>query len=64
MRKIEAQDGITGPEYRKINGGVGLGTGMRLYIAIVGTKQFLQAVNGQLFDFINHLASAVTAALS
>ena len=57
--KVHSQYGVTRLEQRKIGGHVGLGAGVWLYIDILGPKQGLGTIDGQLFSDIDKLAAAV-----
>jgi hypothetical protein len=61
MGKVEAQDSIARLEERQENGGIGLRAGVGLYIRVSGTEEFLQAVDGQLFNLVNDFTAAVVA---
>ncbi|MCY1434441.1 hypothetical protein D9M71_505020 [compost metagenome] len=61
MGQAHAQQGVTGLQQREIDRSVGLGTGVRLDIGVTCTEQLLGAVDGQLLDHIDVLATAVVA---
>src|SRR5690606_12741123 len=59
--QAHAEDGVArlyqGLEY----GAVGLGAGVRLDVGVIGAEQFLGAVDGQLLDDVDVLATTVVA---
>ena len=59
MTQIHGQHLVSGLEHREINGHVRAAARMRLHVGVFGPKQFLGAVDGQLFDRIYMLAPAV-----
>ncbi len=61
MTEVEAEDAIAGVEHRQHHRGIGLGTRMGLHIGPFNAKKFFYAVDGQLFNLVNHLATAIVA---
>ncbi len=59
VRQAHAQHGIAGLEQRQIDRCVGLTAGVWLNVGVVGTKQLSGAVDGQLLDLVDVLATAV-----
>src|SRR5256885_4987016 len=59
--EIHAEHGVAGLEGGHVDGYVGGGAGMGLYVGVLGAKEFLGAVNGELLDFVGVLAAAVVA---
>ncbi len=59
VRQAHAQHGIAGLKQRQIDRCVGLTSGMRLNVGIVGTEQLSGAFDGQLLDLVDVLATAV-----
>ena len=61
MGQAHAEDGVTGLQKGEVDGAVGLRASMRLDVGVVGAEQFLGAVDGQLLDHVDVLATAVVA---
>ena len=61
VAKIHTHDGVARFQKRKEDGGVGLRTGVRLHVGIIGAKQRLGALNRQLLNNINIFAAAIIA---
>ena len=61
VRQAHAQDGVTGRQQGQVDGSVGLGTGVRLDVGIVGAEQLLGTVDGQLLDHVDVFAATVVA---
>ena len=59
--KAHAQHGVARLEQGKVHGGVGLRAGMGLHIGVVGAKEFLGALAGQILDLIDELTAAIVA---
>ncbi len=59
--QVESHEGIAGFEYRHEDGHVGLCAGVGLYVGILGTVEFADAVDGELFHLVHYLAAAVVA---
>jgi len=59
--QAHAQDGVTRLQQGEVHGLVGLRAAVRLDVGVIGAKQLLQAVNGQLFGDIHVLAATVVA---
>ncbi|MNO97992.1 hypothetical protein D3C76_897220 [compost metagenome] len=59
--QAHAQDGVTGRQQGQVDGGVGLGAGVRLDVGVVGAEQLLGTVDGQLLDDVDVLATTVVA---
>jgi hypothetical protein len=59
--QAHAQDGVTGRQQGQVDGGVGLGAGVRLDVGVVGAEQLFGAVDGQLLDHVDVLATTVVA---
>ncbi len=58
----QAHNLLAGLQQRVIDGGVGLRTGVRLHVGVLGSEQCLGAVNRQLLADVDLLAAAVVAA--
>ena len=56
-----AQDGVARLQQGEVHGLVGLGTRMRLHVAVIGAKQLPEPVDGQLLGHVHVLAAAVVA---
>ena len=59
--QAHAQDGVAGAQQGEVHGLVGLRTGMRLHVGVVGAEQLLDAVDRQLFGDVHVFAAAVVA---
>ena len=59
MIQVQTHEGVTGLQYGQQHSGIGLSTGVGLYVGILGTKQLANAVDGQLLYFVDDLATAV-----
>ena len=59
MGQIHAKNGVTWLQAGKVNGHVGAGACMRLYICMFSTKKLASSAYCKRFGFINKLASAV-----
>ncbi|MNN20420.1 hypothetical protein D3C81_1336990 [compost metagenome] len=57
--QVHAQHGVTRLQQSHVDGAVGLGAGVRLHVGVGGTKQFLGALDGQGFDHVDVLTTAV-----
>ena len=57
--QAHAHHGVTGLQQCQLDGHVGLGTGVGLYIGKFRTETGLGTVNAELLNFINKVASAV-----
>ena len=57
--EIEAHDGVARLQDRGIGSLVGLRSGVRLHVDVLGIEELLGAVAGEVFDFIGKLAAAV-----
>ncbi len=61
VRQVEAQDGVTGLQHRRIGRLIGLRSGMGLHVNVLGAEQFFGPVARQIFNDIDELAAAVIA---
>ena len=61
MREIEAHDGVAWLEHGGVCGLISLGTGMRLYVDVLGVEELFGAIAGEIFDFVGVFAAAVIA---
>ncbi len=61
VSQAHAEDGVTGFDQRQVHGRVGLGTGVRLDVGVIGAEQLLGAIDGQLLDHVDVFATAVVA---
>ena len=57
--QAHAHNRIAGLQQRKINGRIGLSTGMRLYIGVFGPEQFTGPFAGDILHHVHVLASAI-----
>ena len=63
LRQVHAHDGIADVQQCKVDGQVGLCTGVRLHVGILGPKQLAGALNGDVLDLI-HIGTAAVIALA
>ena len=61
MVEVEPHEGVAGIEHGQEHGCIGLRSAVGLHVGILGAKELLHAVDGQLFHLIHHLAAAVVA---
>ena len=61
VRKVHAENRIAGFQNREIDRHVGLAPGMRLHIDVLGAEEFFGAIDGEVFDDVDKLATAVIA---
>ena len=61
VREVHGEDAVADIERCEINGCVGLAAAMRLHVGVFRTEEFLGALDGQRFDDIDMLASAIPA---
>ena len=59
--EIHRENGIARLQNREVNGHVGLGTGVGLHVGMIPAENFQHTVNGELFHFVHHLATAIPA---
>ena len=57
----EAHDRVARLQERVVDGGVGLGAGVRLDVGVLGAEERLRAIDRQLLDDVDVLAAAVVA---
>ena len=61
VRQVHAQDRVAGLKHRGIGGLIGLRSGMRLHVGVLGAEELLGAVASQVLDDVDELAAAVIA---
>jgi hypothetical protein len=61
MSQVHAEDRIARLAGGKIHCHVGLRSGMRLDIGVLGAEQLFGAINGQLLSYVDKLATTVIA---
>ena len=61
LGQVKAHKGISGLQAGHDDRHIGLGAGMRLHVGPLCPIDFLDPVDGQLFDLVHHLATAVIA---
>ena len=61
VREVETHEGIARFEACLKNGHVCLGAGVGLHVGELCVEELLDAVDGQLFNLVHHLAAAVVA---
>ena len=59
--KRQAHDRVARLQERVVDGGVGLGAGVRLHVGVVGSEERLRAIDRQLLNDVDVLAAAVVA---
>ena len=59
VRQRHAENGVARFKHRHVHRLIGLRTGMRLHVGILGTKQSFQPINRQLFSHVYVLTSTV-----
>ena len=59
MGEIHSQNGVARLECREIDGHVGLRTGVRLDVNVIGAEELLRPFDGEFFGYINEFAAAV-----
>ena len=62
MGQVQAQDGVSGLQHRRVGRRVGLRAGVRLHVGVLGAEDLFGAVAGQVLHHVGILASAVVAA--
>ena len=60
-RQIHSEHFVARLQDRIVYGHIGLGTGMRLHIDILGTKELERPIDRQLFRFIHMRAASIVA---
>ncbi len=60
--QVEAEDGVAGLQHRGIGRGIGLRTGVRLHVGVLGAEELFGAIAGQVLDHVGVLAAAIVAA--
>ena len=61
MGEVEAHEGVAGVETGEEHGFVGLCAGVGLNVGELGSEEFFDSFDGQIFHFVYHLAAAVVA---
>ena len=61
VRQVHRQDLVAGLDAGEVDGGVGLAAGVRLDVGVVGAEEGLGPVDGELFDLVDVLTTAVPA---
>ncbi len=61
VRQIHAHDGVAGLQHGRVGGLIGLRSGMRLHVGMLGAEQLLGAVARQVLHDVGELAAAVIA---
>ncbi len=59
--EAHAEDRVARLQQREIDGGIGLRTGVRLHVGVVGAEQLLRALDRQTLGDVDELAAAVVA---
>src|SRR6476646_1869085 len=59
MRQVQPEDGIARLQHAGVSGLIGLRSGMRLDVGVLGVEEFLGALPGEVLDDIGKLAAAV-----
>ena len=61
MRQVQAENGIARLQHGRVGFHVGLRSGVRLHVGMLGAEKLLGAVARQVLDHIGELAAAVVA---
>ena len=61
MGEIEAHDGVARLQHGGVGGLVGLRSGMRLHVDVLGVEELFCAIAGEVLHFVGILAAAVVA---
>ncbi len=61
VRQVHAQDRVAGLNHGGVGLFIGLRSGMRLHVGVLGSEELLGALACQVLDDIHELASAVVA---
>ena len=61
VSQIHAHHGVTGIEEGEEHCQIGGGTGVGLYVGVLGTEQLLGALTGDVFHHVHGIAAAVVA---
>ena len=61
LGEVETEECVAGLEHGQQHSGVGLGSGVWLYVGIFCPEQLAHAVDGQLFHLVYHFAASVIA---
>ena len=59
LRQIHAHDRVAWLKQRKVNGQIGLRTGVRLYVGMLGAEQFTRSLPGDVLYDVHALAAAI-----
>ena len=59
--EVEAHDDVAGRQHRGISRLVGLRTGVRLHVDVLGVEELFGAIASQVFDHVGEFATAVVA---
>ena len=59
VREVHTQDSIARLTSGEVNCHIGLGTGVRLNVCVLGTEEFFSAIDGQFFGDIDKLTATV-----
>ena len=62
MSQRKTHDLLAGGQQGVHDGVIRLGAGVRLYVGVLGTEEFLNPFNSQLFDDIDEFAATIVAA--
>ena len=61
VSQVHPHEGVARLEQGHVNDHVGLGAAMGLHVGMLGAEKLLGSFNGQAFDDVNELTSAVIA---
>ena len=59
LRQVHPENRVSGLEHRQVGGHIGLRTGVRLNVHMLGAENLLAALNREVFDCVHMLATAV-----
>ena len=62
MSQRKTHDLLAGGQQGVHDGVIRLGTGVRLYVGVFGTEEFLDPFNSQVFDDIDEFTTTIVAA--
>ena len=61
MSQVQTHEGVAGFQHGQQHCGIGLSARVGLHVGILGIKELLHTVNGQLLHLVHHTATAVVA---
>ena len=61
VRQIHAEDGVAGLQHGGVGGLIGLRSGVRLHVDVLGAEELEGALAGQVLHHVGELAAGVVA---